>query len=923
MTSNYKHNNKMKVLNSYNIKLRKLLPLMLLAPVCAFAQSDDDLEELQGFTVTGSRIKQMDLQQLNPVITYDSEYISRTGARDLQDLIDELPQNQLGLTDREVFGFTPGASGVNLRGAGVQYVLTLINGRRAANYGAGASGSLGFANTQSIPLAAIDRIEILTDGASAIYGADAVTGVVNYILKDNYEGLQISGSYGNTTEKDAANTNLNAVVGTVSDKSSSMFIIDYSTRNDLFARDRDFSVSSDQSPRGGIDWPNYFGTPYGSPATILDLSSGLEYISSPDNYDTQELLTRTIQDADGYNKPFGQLREEFGAVATQPTDFMSLAPEYSRLSFYGTTKYEVTDDLTAFAEVGFTRNEVFNTIHPVAFGSEDDLFTPDGTILPISMYNPYNPLGVNRTDGGTPTDIHVFNRNFVVGNRTSDITNDVLRLVAGLEGTIAEDYSWSVSGLYMVDYGMTVNGGGTLRSATLDALTTTGDSLMDPLSTWNIFGRFTGGPFGGDDNNAEVTPALSALTFNEYQSKLYLASADVSGPLVDLDSGLVQFAAGVEVREEEWFDRADAASVNGNIVGRGGVNPSDAWRRVQSAYIEFNIPLYEQVEVQAAARYEKFSGGTGDNLSPKLAVSYRPLDWLRFRTSYSEGFRAPSLPELFQGETVSFRNAGSDPFRGNEGVASVRTREAGNGDLKPEESESFFIGVGFEPSGILEGLYVNVDWFVIDITNRIEGESLQDIIDLNDDRVIRSDPTPLDIQNGWLGKIVELRDFSRNKALMEMESLDFSIGYRWDHDTLGEWDFRVNGSYAYKRKTYVDVDDTAGSENAGTWMEPEWRTNLDVTWTKGDYTAFGSVNYIDKYDQLYYGFWGLDQLYTKEFITVDLGFTYSGFMGMDLTVQVINVLDEMPPMATADQTGFDPIHSPYGRMYRLGFTKEF
>jgi iron complex outermembrane receptor protein len=897
--------------------------MSLLAPLCVFAQdSDEDLEELQGFTVTGSRIKSLDVQPLNPVIVYDADYISKTGARNIQDILDELPQNQLGLTDREVFGFTTGATGANLRGAGVQYTLTLLNGRRATSYGRGAYASQGFVNTGAIPLAAIDRIEILTDGASAIYGADAVTGVVNYVLKDNYEGLEVSGSFQNTFDTDTTAKNLSAVVGTVSNKSSSMFIVNYETRNALFARDRAFSKSSDQSGRGGIDWPNYFGTPYGSPATILDLSTGLEYMSSPEPYDTADLLTRTVQDENGDNKPFAQLREEFGTVPTQPTDYMGLAPEYSSVAFYGTSKYEVSDNLQVFMEAGFSRMEILNTVHPVAFDSERDLFDAEGTPLKVSKYNPYNPLGVNRTDGGEPTDIHVFNRNFIVGNRTSDITNDVLRFVAGVEGTFLEDFEYTVSGLYMTDHSVNLNGGASLRAATVAALTTADDQLMDPLTSWNIFGKFTGGPLGGDDNNAAVTPALSANVFSEYETKLYMANADVTGPLFDTPMGLVQFAAGAEIREEEWTDRSDAALSTGGIIGRGGVGSSDAWRRVKSAYIELSIPVYEDFVAQVAARYESFSGDTGDNLSPKVGFKYRPADWIVLRGSWSEGFRAPSLQELFSGVNVSFRDAGNDPYRDDEAVASVRTREVGNPLLEPEESTTKFIGIGFEPSGILEGLYVNVDWFAIDIENRIEGERLQDLIDINDDRVVRGDPTPDDISKGWLGKIIELNDFSKNKALMTMESLDFTVGYRFSHDTAGEFDFRLVGSYAYSRKTQNDADSDK-VENAGTWQEPEWRVNLDGTWTKGDFTVFGSVNFIDKYEQLYYGFWGLDQFYVEEYVTLDLGVTYSGFWGMDLTAQIINVFDELPPMSTADQTGYDYLHSPYGRMYRLGFRREF
>ncbi|MEX0322175.1 MAG: TonB-dependent receptor plug domain-containing protein [Puniceicoccaceae bacterium] len=916
--------------------MRKLMSLMLLAPLCAFAQdSDDDLEELQGFTVTGSRIKQIDVQPLNPVISYDSEYIENSGARDLQDIIDELPQNQLGLTDREVFGFTPGAAGVNLRGAGVQYTLTLLNGRRAAAYGTGAGGQYGFVNTQSIPLAAIDRIEILTDGASAIYGADAVTGVVNYILKDNYEGLEVSANVTNTFDTDTMSKNIAAVVGNVSEKSSSMFIVSYSDRAALYAVDREFSESSDQSRRGGIDWPTLgFGfPPYSSPTTIEDLSTGLFYVSSPDNYNTQDLLTnRAMQDANG-QKSFKQLREEFGTTITQPTDFMSLAPSYSRVSFYGTSDYQINDNIRAFGEAGFSRMEAFNVVHPVAFGSETDLFDSQGNYWTVSKWNPYNPLGVNRTDGGDPTDINVYNRNFVVGNRTADVTNDVLRIVAGIDGTIADDYTFNVSGLYMVDYGNQINGGGSLRSATLAALARTDgvEELMDPQTTWNIFGRFTGGPLGGDDYNDQVTQNLNAQTFNEFETKLYMANVDVAGPLVDLESGLIQFAAGAEIREEEWFDRADSASVNGDIIGRGGNDPSEAWRQVQSTYLEFSVPLYEIAEIQAAARYEKFSGSTGDNLSPKVAARVRPLDWLVFRTSYSEGFRAPSLQELFQGETVGFNDAGPDPLRGGEPVSSVRIREGGNPDLKPEESESVYLGVGFEPGGKLEGLYVNVDWFRIEIDNRIEDESLAEIVASNDSRVTRAPATPADQALGYPGRIVELNNFSRNKSKMMMQAVDLTIGYGFDHDTLGDFDFRFVGSYMYDRHTQDEAGDP-WFENAGTYLEPEIRMNLDGTWRKGDWRANANVNYIGEYNQYYYhlfGFtspdnWlGLANPLVKEFITLDLGVTYSGFWGLDITARIINVLDEEPPLSDGDQVGYDYLHSPYGRMYSFGVKKEF
>lgn len=919
-------------INPFSKAWRYLLASLLLVPGAALAQDtneSENLEEVEGFTVTGSRIRQLDLQPLNPVIVYDSDYLKKSGARDLQDIIDELPQNQLGLSDRYVFGTNPiGTAGANLRGAGAEYTLTLLNGRRAAPYGSGGVNQFSYFNINALPLAAIDRIEILTDGASAIYGADAVTGVINYILKTDYEGMQVSGAYQNTFDSDTSYVNVNAVVGNVSDKSSSMFIVDYATRNSLYARDRDFSRSSDQSPRGGLDWPTvgFPFPPYGAPSVIQDVNTGLYYVGSPESYNTEELLNnRALQDGQGNYKSFSELRDEFGKVITQPTDFMQLSPSYWRLSFFGTADYQLSEEMKVYMEASFTRNEYQNEVHPVALSSLDDFFDDSGTFFTVSEFNPYNPLGVNRTDGGTPTDVNIYYRNFDIGNRRNELTNDVLRIVAGVEGTFLDDFTYNVSGLFTTDYSSVVGTGYTLRSSTIDALTTTDGTLMDPDTTWNVFGKFTGGPLGGDDNNSQVTPGLSATTFTQFESKLYMANLDVSGPVFEAETGLIQFAAGAEIRELERYEIGDTASGNRDLIGTGGTDDSTGWRQVKSLYLEFSVPFYERVELQLAGRYEQFSGETGDNFSPKIAARVDPLEWMFIRGSYSEGFRAPSLQELFQGEVTAFGDAGPDPFRDDEPISSVRVVEGGNPLLEPEESESINFGIGIEPP-MIEGLYLGIDWFSIDIDNRIESDTLAEIVESNDFRVVRAPQTPQDIADGISGRVIEIRNFTRNKAVMELESLDITIRYTINSDTLGEFQVRAVGSYLYSRKTKNDpADDFV--ENAGTNLEPEIRANVAASWSKGDWTVFGDVNYIGEYDQFWFprlpASFGLTKPNVDEFITVDLGFTYSGFWGIDLTVQVINLFDEEPPLADRQQQGYDELHSPFGRMFRVGFTKEF
>ena len=908
-----------KILSSID---KLMVAFLLLIPAYTHAQESDDLEELDPFVMTGSRIPRFDLETPNPVQVISRRDIDISGAVDVQGLLRDLPNNQLGLTDEEVFGFTLGASGVNLRGAGLEYTLTLINGRRAAPYGIGAGGTIGFVNTSSIPISAIDRIEILTDGASSIYGSDAISGVVNYILRKDFQGVEVGTNYTNTFDTDTGTINAYILAGNVTERSNIMIGFDFQKTNPLYARDRDFSKSSDQSLRGGIDWPTLgFGfPPYGSPAVIRD-SQGNFYVGSRDNYTTEELLNNRMIDG----MSFQEMRDAFGDVITQPTDFMALTPSHERFSGFGTYNYEINDNLSTYSEFSFSKIEVLNTVHPVAMDTETEGIT-------VSADNPYNPLGVNRTDGGTPEEVVVYNRNIDIGNRVTDITTETIRFVAGLEGTILDKITWNLAGTYMTDGGSAASSGSTLRSATNDALTSS-----DPDSAWNVFGRFSGGPYGGDDNNESVIPSISATSFDDFESKLYMVSLDFGGELVKWGgSNILSFAAGLEYRQLKYYDIVDAANKNGDLVGRGGGLDSFGSREANSAYIEFNSPLGEKLEVQVAGRYEKFSGNVGSNFSPKVALKFRATDWIMARVSYTEGFRAPSLQQLFAGEQTSFRNLGFDPYRGNENLASIRVVEGGNPNLKPEESESIYAGIVLEPGNLwsgLKGLSLSVDWVKLDISNRIEGESMTDIIDANDERVVRGVATPEDISNGYLGKILEVKDFTRNKAGMRLENVDFNIKYVKETDNLGRFEALLKGSYLYSRKTNDGDEGSEWIENAGTWLEPEWRVNFSLDWTKGDWGVYSTVYYMGQYEQYYYnaygpelaeGFLGIYNQYVDEYVTCDIGVSYKGLWGTTIKFQLMNIFDEEPPLSDADQIGFDAgMADPFKRQYRISLSKAF
>ena len=893
------------------------LVLGLVANIPIIAQDNsEELEELEEFIVTGSRIKRIDIEGPSPVYVLSREDISISGATDLQQLLRDLPQNQLGLNDEAIFGFTPGASGVNLRGAGLAYTLTLINGRRAAQYGkgTGAFGTTGFVNTSAIPLSALERIEVLPDSASAIYGADAVAGVINYILRKDYEGLNISTNHYNTFDTDTSVSNISLTGGASSAKSSALVSVDYTTKNALFRRDRPWSATADQSWRGGFDWPTIgLGfPPYAAPAIIRD-SGGNYYVTSPDAYTTQELLNN--RSIDGMS--FSEMVSTYGSdVITEPNTDASLSPESSILSLLGNYNYSIADNMVFYLETSFSKSEVFNSVHPVAMDTETE-----GLTLPAT--NPFNPLGANRTDGGVPEEVVAYHRNRDIGQRTDDITTETIRVVAGIKGTITDKWEWLVETQFMTDGGVNAQGGGTLRSATQDSFNAT-----DPLEIWNIFGAFSGGPMGGTDNNDEVIPGLRAIAFNEFESKTYLYNASITGPIFEIPAGSMQMSFGGEFRSEEFYDRSDAASQNGDLVGQGGGNPSVGNRDVVSTYIEFSIPVVEQFEAQIAARYEKFSGEIGDNLSPKVGLSYRPLKELMFRASYSQGFRAPSLPELFEGEKVAFADAGIDPFRGNEAVKSVRVRSGGNPFLSPETSDSIYVGFVYEPGGKLDGFKMSIDWTSIDIENIIEEESFEEIIELNDFRVIRGQTTPADAANGWLGKIIEIQNFFRNKAIQKVRALDYTLEYTLNTENYGSFRAKSRGSWAYSRQTMLDIDSEV-VENRGTYSQPEHRINNSLTWSNKDYKVFTSLDWISGYDQ-WYGqeswapAFGLNQLDVESFLTWGMGFEVTSFYDTRISINLINILDQEPPLADRYPEGYDAlVHNPFGRRYGISLSKDF
>lgn len=569
---------------------------------------EGSIEEVvtRGTLVTGSRLRRNEINGFAPIEVLTAAELSLSGAQALSDQLKFVPIIAGNSTSTAVSNGGDGTATITLRGLPASNTLVLLNGHRIASNGFGGES----VDINTIPAAAIDRIEILKDGASAIYGSDAIAGVVNVILHKEFEGLQLETYYGETTKSDNDTLNANLIWGSKSDRGSFMVAASYFDQAGFNSRDRDFSRSADGRARGGRD-KRSTATPTAriavgnSAFTLRDNATGV----SVDDFrlaDSEDLF-------------------DFAAFTS------SLTPS-ERGSVYLNSAYRLTDDISANLSASYTRTE-----SAIAFAPTPVFTAFELTPLVIATDNPFNPFDRQITD--------LRRRMLELGDRTQINTNRSSRLAAGLAGTAAGwrwslHYNWSqtrarerVTGL--VDANNLRRGAGPQSDCT-------GDCVFI-----NLFG-----PPGS------LTPEQAAFLEVEASSlgntQLRNLTLDFSRDLWSLPAGNLGLALGMEVRHESIGITPDPLARQGALIG--GVNFADSRgsRNVAEAYMEWLVPIIasnrneSQLDLNFALRHSEYSD-FGAATNPRISVKYQPNRHWALRTTYSEGFRAPSLIELFKG----------------------------------------------------------------------------------------------------------------------------------------------------------------------------------------------------------------------------------------------------------------------------------
>lgn len=779
-------------------------------------------QELNRVTVTGSNIKRADTETASPVQVLSRDDIEKTGKQSIQEVLRGITADGQGsISSSFSNGFASGSAAVSLRGLGVNSTLVLVNGRRMTTYGLADDGTRNFVDLNSIPLEAVDRIEVLKDGGSAIYGADAVGGVVNVILRKNYTGASVGGSYGQTGKSDGQTTRAfgSLGIGNLDEDRYNVFIsLEASQQKNILGKDRGFIGQSDLRSLGYYDTTNgaprpYQGvltpssnSPYGVTRSATNTGARVNLLSCGTNIDPTTGLCR-------YN----------------PLVEQEVQPQLDRLNFFGRGTLQFSPSLTAYVELGFfnTKSKANGTL-----GANQDtgVYKPGDPFNPLVVHgspvtmilpagHPDNTFGVDRA---------LFIRPQELGGRDQKTDNQLFRLVQGLQGTA---FGWDYDfGAAYIKSSLKNQNFGYIRYDVMQAALNNG--------TYRISNTVPTAP--------GVLAAISPTLENTPTSSIKSIDFKASRELMNLPGGALGIALGGETRWESANTPPVPYTDTAEIVGLG-YSAFSAKRRVTAFFGEVTAPVTKWLELTGAARYDHYSD-FGDSTTPKIGFKVKPIDQLAIRGTYAEAFRAPGPAER-----------GGSSF----GFTSYGILSQGNPDIKPEKAKSYTLGLIAEP---FAGTSATIDYWKIDRKNEIVQADPASIVPsgqcVNACDGTAGTPNYVSAQrpgaqpNTFLyydsdGNLSTVTGFYRNASSTKTDGVDVELRHRMSLGEAGKLTGQLNWTHVNKfQRTDPDGNtlDYAGthgplslSAGGGT---PKDKATFSLTWDRGPWAVTGAVNYV-------------------------------------------------------------------------------
>ncbi|MEO0419931.1 MAG: TonB-dependent receptor [Pseudomonadota bacterium] len=867
--------------------------------------------ESNAILVTGSRIRRQSQADLaSPLATIGSENISDIGAQNIAEITQALTINSGAQNNPDAFtqGGTTGTSNINLRGLGVASTLILLNGKRQTLSAAPTNDGINFVDTASlVPLIAVDRVEILKDGASSLYGSDAVAGVVNFITRENYEGLTVSGEYTEHTSRgNYSEYNIQALGGIDLGGVNIIGAVSYLNRSPLTTAERRLSQPADDTSSLGNPGA-FFGVP-GFPASSPVIDPGCA-----DAGGSPIVLAAT---------PAGV--PDVGFCGFDFGEFFNLVPDEERLTLYSSLNADLSNSVTFKAEVSYADNSALRGNSPTfPFLQLGQAVVPD--------FNPSNPFGANVT---------FFGRASGNGGAVSPapFSSETFRISSTLEGEFdgfLANGLWNISATYAENdfenrtedtvrdrFACALRGFN--ANPAFNAATGLDCTASNPFLTANgasipadgtFFNPFSSSLLGAPGDNAALLDYVVDELVSTRGAELLVVEGFVSGELFDLPSGPVGIAVGAQYREQQISAAFDDIAVNDGFAFLIGEQPFSGTQDVYAIFGEANVPLADWADLQLALRFEDYGADGGDTLDPKIALLLRPTDTLSLRGSFSTSFRAPSTFQL-QGQSTTLQQV-SDPNNGGAN-AFVAVRAVGNAALTPETSTAYNFGFTFEP---IDGLEITADYYSFEFDDAIVQTAPQSIVD--------ADPNGPDVIRSPAGTIIQVNNSYVNAASVETSGLDFLVRYRVDagFGTITP-SFEGNYVFSYDLQTSVGgpVIEGAGNRNFTNFGSPtpELRFNAGLQLETGahGFNVFG--RYIDSYTDDQNGGADIDSDFR-----VDLQYTVAVDEILDLsnrlqlTAGVRNLFGVTAPVV-ATNGGFDSrVHDPRGTLVTVGLIAGF
>ncbi|CUI07263.1 TonB-dependent receptor [Janthinobacterium sp. CG23_2] len=796
-------------------------------------------DSIQKVEITGSSIKRAEAETISVVQTLSRKDIEQTGKTSIAEVVRSISADNNGsVSGSFTTGFAGSASGVSLRGLSVSSTLVLINGRRTAPYGFGDDGQRSFVDLNSIPLDAVDRIDILKDGASAIYGSDAIAGVVNVILRQNYVGKTISASAGTSGERDGTTTSMSGAIGfgdLDKDKFNVFATLDAKQQKKIDQNSRkDWIGQADARPWGGRDQRNGHitagnagGSNYlGSLRPLkADGSPAGGFSSLPGSCDAINLDPKGGTAGDNSR----------GGCLWDPIDYATIQPETKNLNLFMRGTLALGETTQAYTEVGVFKSEAKTYTTPSGLtGAGFDLVHarvnntnsgPDQLVMPAN--HPDNFLGVAArprwVDASRP--------------RASDIETTVTRLLAGVKGNLAD---W--------DYDT-----GVLYAESKTDKTQTGYYRTSALRTALNNGTFRIGK--GVLNTPDVLALVSPTLSNSGVTKSTSFDFKASRELMELPGGKMGIAVGAEYRKEKTDSQATPYTDINDIAGQG-YSASKGSRNVTALYTELAVPVLKSVELQFALRTDDYSD-YGRSTTPKVGFKFTPTSTLAFRGTYAEGFRAPSAAENGDSAVAAFTTISNDPIRcpvtkltadcSNQSVGAITV---GNKNIKPEESKSYSLGMVLEP---IKNVNLSLDlWQIVrngEINGADPGAVVANPAGYPDAEIVRGEATT-NFPN-LPGQILMVRAPYLNAGKTKTNGVDLDLRARYNMGSSGKLSSGVTLTYM-REFTRTNADgtvlefagthgDTNLSGNGGT---PKTKVRFTMGWENGPFQLTGNVNYV-------------------------------------------------------------------------------